>query len=148
MTTTETNRGTNERADRVIRQHVAYAVAAAAVPVPLGDILAVTAVQLDLVRSLAELHRQRYDPESGKALVAALTGVSVARIGASAFKAVPGVGTLVGGAAQLTLSGASTYAIGKVFDRHFAGGGTLRDFDVNARRDEYERHVQEGSDPP
>jgi uncharacterized protein (DUF697 family) len=44
------------RADALIREHVAGSVAAAAIPVPLFDLLAVTAVQLSLLRKLGRLY--------------------------------------------------------------------------------------------
>ena len=133
-----------QEAERIIRGHVGYAMVAGLIPIPMADIIAVTAVHLDVVRNLAELHGKKYDLESGKALVAGLTGVSVARIGASALKMVPGIGSFTGGAAQIILSGASTYAIGKVFDRHFAQGGTLSDFNLSASKTAYEQQVEEG----
>ena len=44
------------------------------------------------------------------------------------LKAVPIVGTLVGGFVMPTLSAGATYAIGKAFIEHFEGGGSLLDF--------------------
>jgi uncharacterized protein (DUF697 family) len=64
----------DEKADAAIREHVGYAVAASAIPIPIADVLAVTAVQLDLVRQLARLYAADYDEAWGKATLAALTG--------------------------------------------------------------------------
>lgn len=50
------------------------------------------------------------------------------RLGASFVKAIPGVGTLVGGASMALTSGASTYAVGQVAINHFSNSGTLGDF--------------------
>ncbi|MBE2251029.1 MAG: DUF697 domain-containing protein [Myxococcus sp.] len=47
-------------ADTVIRQHVYWAVGAGLVPVPLADFVAVTAVQLDLIRQLCTLYGVSY----------------------------------------------------------------------------------------
>ena len=131
----EENVTTEESVDAAIREHIGYAAIASAVPIPLADILAVSAVQLDLVRQLAGLFEVKYDESWGKAMVATLSGATVARVGASVVKAVPGVGWLVGAGAQAALSGASTYAIGQVFARHFRAGGTPDTFNpANARR--------------
>ena len=51
-----------------------------------------------------------------------LTGQVIARIAASAVKAIPVLGTLVGMPAQAVLAGASTYAVGHLFKGHFAAG--------------------------
>lgn len=124
-----------EKADAAIREHIGYAVVASAIPIPIADILAVSAVQLDLVRQLAGLFEVKYDESWGKAMIAALSGSTVARAGASVVKAVPGVGWVVGAGTQAALSGASTYAIGQIFARHFRAGGTPDTFNpANAER--------------
>jgi uncharacterized protein (DUF697 family) len=126
---------TEEKADAAIREHIGYAMIASAIPIPIADILAVSAVQLDLVRQLAGLFEVKYDESWGKAMVAALSGSTIARAGASAVKAIPGVGWVVGAGAQAALSGASTYAIGQLSARHFRAGGTPDTFNpVNAER--------------
>ncbi len=134
----------DERADAAIREHVGYAVVASAIPVPIADVLAVTAVQLDLVRQLAGMYEAKYDESWGKATVVALTGASAARLGASAIKAVPGFGWLVGATTQAALSGASTWAVGELFKRHFAAGGTPDTFDLTRMRESYRLWVEQG----
>src|SRR6476619_672151 len=83
-------------ADKLIREHVLFAVGAGLVPVPIVDFVAVTAVQLDLIRQLCTLNGVSYEEGTGLVWVGALTGGAVARIGASAIKAIPGVGSLIG----------------------------------------------------
>ena len=69
-------------AENIITNHVGYAMAAAAIPVPLADIAAVTLVQLDMVKALSAEFDVDYDQSSGNALLAALAGASAARLGA------------------------------------------------------------------
>ncbi|RQH16679.1 hypothetical protein D5R40_33865, partial [Okeania hirsuta] len=64
------------------------------------DLAAVTAIQLDMLKQLANLHELDYSETSGKALVGALTGNMMIRIGSSLFKAIPGIGTVLGGISQ------------------------------------------------
>ena len=80
----------------------------------------------------------------GKTFVTALTGGTFARIGASFIKAVPGVGTLVGGASMSVLSGASTYAVGQVAKRHYETDGNLIDIDLNSARKSYDEALKRG----
>ena len=134
----------SEQADAVIRDHVGYSAAAAMIPVPLGDVLAITALQLDLVKSLSNIYEQDFTASLGKGLVMSLTGTSIARIAASAVKAIPGVGWAGGGAVQLALAGSTTYAIGHLFKSHFAAGGTLDTFNPEKAREMYEKYVEKG----
>jgi len=135
---------TTESADAVIRQHVIWAVGAGLVPVPIADFVAVTAVQLDLIRQLCTLHGVSYEEGTGKVWVGALTGGAIARIGASAIKAIPGIGSILGGVSMSIASGASTYAVGQVVKSHLASGGTMSNFDVDAAKQKYETEYEKG----
>ncbi len=133
-----------ESADAVIRDHVAWSIGAGLIPIPIGDVFAVTALQLDLVGKLAEIYEQRFTPNLGKSLITSLTGQVIARIGASAVKAIPVVGTLVGMPAQAVLAGASTYAVGHLFKGHFAAGGALDAFNPEKLREAYAKYTEKG----
>ncbi|MCU0702327.1 MAG: DUF697 domain-containing protein [Myxococcaceae bacterium] len=125
---------TEASADSVIRQHVYWSVGAGLVPVPIADFVAVTAVQLDLIRQLCTLYGVSYEEGTGKVWVGALTGGAVARLGASAIKAIPGIGSILGAVSMSIASGASTYAVGQVVKSHLMGGGTMANLDVERRR--------------
>jgi uncharacterized protein (DUF697 family) len=131
-------------ADKVIRQHVYWSVGAGLVPVPIADFVAVTAVQLDLIRQLCTLYGVSYEEGTGKVWVGALTGGAVARIGASALKAIPGIGSILGGVSMSIASGASTYAVGQVVKSHLLTGGTMTDFDVEKARATYAAEYEKG----
>jgi uncharacterized protein (DUF697 family) len=133
-----------DNAEQLIREHVIWSCGAGLVPVPIVDFVAVTAVQLDLIRQLCTLHGVSYEEGTGKVWVGALTGGAVARIGASAIKAIPGVGSILGGLSMSIASGASTYAVGKVIDRHFKNGGTMSNFNVDDAKKSYEGEYEEG----
>jgi uncharacterized protein (DUF697 family) len=140
----ETDVNREEIADRIIEDHTLYAAIGGSVPVPLLDVAAVTAIQIDLVHALSRVYEVPFDPALGKALVASVTGASAARLGASVVKALPGVGTITGGIAQAGLSGASTYAVGRLFRRHFAEQGTLADLDADAALPAYRALLAKG----
>jgi uncharacterized protein (DUF697 family) len=128
------------RTESIISDHVFYSMAGAMIPIPLVDIGAVAAVQLSMIRGLAETYDVKYDQERSKAIVASLVGASLPKIVASVFKVVPGIGTLVGGVAQIILSGAATYALGNVFRTHFEREGHFENFnaeDLSALYHEY-----------
>jgi uncharacterized protein (DUF697 family) len=131
-------------ADAIIQQHVGYAMAAAAIPVPLADVAAVMLVQLDMVKALSRRYAVDYDASRSNALLISLVGASVARIGASALKSIPVAGTLIGVAAQIALSGAATYAAGHVFRGLFEDTGSLEGADADQLRARYEAYVERG----
>ena len=134
----------DSKADAAIRDHMGYAVAAGAIPVPWADIAAVTLVQRDLVAQLAEIYGQKYDATWGKATVAALSGATLARAAASMAKAAAGVGTVIGAGTQMVLSGASTYAVGKLFKAHFSAEGTIDTFNPEEMKAHYEEYLEKG----
>jgi uncharacterized protein (DUF697 family) len=133
------------RASReTIRKHMTLAMAAAVTPVPGADIAVVSAVQFALVRRLALDADVTWDVMRGRAVVVAVAGASLARLGASAIKALPGAGWIAGSAAQAVLSGASTWAVGTVFREHFRSQGTLDDVDLSEMRARYREALARG----
>ncbi len=132
------------RADAMIKNHMVWSMSAGFIPVPFADMLAVTAIQLDMVRSLARIYEVEFKESQGKALITSLAGSGVARLSANAVKFFPGVGTLLGGLTMAALSGASTYAVGEVFKKHFQTGGTFLDFDPERLRKLYKEKFEKG----
>ena len=131
-------------AHEIILSHVGAAMAAAATPIPLVDVASVTAIQIALVRRLARRYRVEYDAVRVRSAVLALAGAALARLGASAVKLWPGVGSVAGGVAQVTLSGVSTYALGEAYRGHFEARGTLDDLDADAMRSRYQEAAERG----
>ena len=132
------------KASEIIKTHVGYSLGAALVPFPGADLLAVTAVQVNMLRQLAKLYHVGFMDALGKNIISAVVGSSAARLGASLVKAIPGVGTIIGELTMPVLSGASTWALGRVMANHFHTGGTLDDFDFRNARKKYEVEVEEG----
>lgn len=139
---------TDKSADEVINLHVGFAMAAGAIPLPIVDVVAVTAIQLDMLTKLAQIYNVPFDGERGKALVGALTGSTlgsvIGRAGASAIKGVPGIGTVLGVGSQVVLAGASTFAVGKVFQHHFKNNGNLFQFNLDELKKNFEEFFKQG----
>lgn len=133
-------------AERIIRSHVLWAMGAGLIPLPIVDFVAVTAIQIEMLQQLARLYGSKYSEESGKTFVSALTGTTFARLAASAFKAIPGVGSFLGGAAMSIMSGASTYAVGQVAVNIFSSNGSLMGVDVDEFKKAYQNAYEKGKD--
>jgi len=134
----------NQKASEIIRNHVGFSLGAALIPMPGADLLAVSAVQLSMLRQLAKLYQVGFMDVLGKNIISAVAGSSAARLGASLIKIIPGVGTIIGELSMPALSGASTYALGKVVANHFHQGGSLDDLDLATARKGYETEILEG----
>lgn len=131
-------------ASEIVRNHTIYSMGGSLIPVPLLDLAAVTAIQLDMVKQLSNLYGADYSENSGKALVGALTGNVFARLGASLVKAIPGIGSILGGVSLVALSGAATYALGNVYVRHVSNGGSLADLNADDYREFFKERFEEG----
>lgn len=134
-----------KHAETVIRNHVVWSMGAGLIPVLVADIFAVGAVQLDMIRQLCRVYEVNFSETQGKAIVTALTSSTVARITAgSVAKMIPVVGTFLGGVTVSVFAGASTYALGEVFKKHFELGGTILDFDPDRLKKLYKEKFEKG----
>ncbi len=131
-------------ADRIVRNHILWAMGGGLVPFPLLDIAAVTAIQVDMLKQLADIYEADFAKSEGKTYVTALGSSSLARLGASAIKLIPGVGTMIGGMSMSALSGASTYAVGQVSIRHFEGNGSMLNVDMDWAKKAYDKAFKKG----
>lgn len=134
-----------KHAETIVRNHILFSMGAGAIPVPVADVLAVSASQLDMIRQLCKVYDVDFHETQGKAIVSALTISTIARLGAGSFaKLIPVVGSVAGSIANAVLSGASTYALGQVFKAHFETGGTILDFDPDRLKKMYKEQFEKG----
>lgn len=130
--------------DHIIKKNVIWASAAGAVPIPLIDIAAVTSVQLDMLKSLCYAHDVAYSSVKGKALISSISGSLIARYWASLIKTVPGIGSWLGIFSMSIMSGASTYALGKVFEKYLKEEGSLDKIDKEEAQKMFRREFRKG----
>ncbi len=131
-------------AEKTIKNHVLMSLGVAALPLPGLDILLIYYIQLDMIKKLAAIYGKSYFEISGKAYLSTFTTVSLARLGSSFIKAIPGVGTYIGGASSIILSGASTYALGKVTARFFQDNLELSDINMDIATSIFEEELEAG----
>jgi uncharacterized protein (DUF697 family) len=119
-------------ASRLVDRFAIWSGVAGIIPVPIVDVVAVGAVQVQMLRRLSQFYEVPFSENRGKSLIAALAGALVpltSTVGIySTVKAVPVLGTIIGELAMPVLSAGATYAIGQAFIKHFESGGTLLDF--------------------
>jgi len=133
-------------ADKIIRNHILWAMGAGTFPIPVVDVIGVTAIQVDMLRQLCVLYEIDFHENQGKTLVSAIAGGSFARGTASLIKAIPGIGSFFGGAAMSVMSGATTYALGQVFIGNFEDGVQLIDFNIGKGEEIFEEAYEKGKE--
>ena len=97
-----------------------------------------------MLKQIASAYGVSFSETKANYWVSMLTGTLLARVGASALKLIPGIGSVLGGVAASISAGASTYAIGEVAINHFDVGGTFADLDMDAARRAYAQELERG----
>ena len=120
----------DSEAAKIIRYYSLCSAGAGVLSPPVLDLAAVTAIQLKLVRRLAGLYGKDFDQESGRSLVAALSGALAPSYAGQAGARLllrwlgPGIlGGLAAGTAIPTLNYGATSLVGKLFQGHFKKAG-------------------------
>jgi len=136
------------KADQLIRKYAFRSSITGFIPIPIVDILGLIGIQQMMLYHLAKLYDISYSKAIAKTRIAGLTSGLTTKLAnpmlGSALKLLPGVGTMIGGASMAVLGGASTYAVGKVFQKHFEAGGTLEDFDPKIAKESFEAELEKG----
>lgn len=121
------------QAEELIRKHSYAAAGVGLIPIPWVDFIGLTAIQLKMLNQLSKTYEVEFSEERGKAIIGSLVSgflpVAIAQPVASFIKAIPLIGQTTGAVTMSILGGATTYAIGRVFNQHFASGGTFLDLD-------------------
>jgi uncharacterized protein (DUF697 family) len=138
-----------DEANKIIRQNVLWAAGGGVIPIPMIDVIAITVVEVKMLKELSVLYEVPFREDQVKSVVASLlAGLGAPTLGAavtvSLLKAVPIIGLLSAFLAVPSLAGAFTYAVGKVFVQHFASGGTFLDFEPKKVREYFAREFEEG----
>lgn len=123
-------------ANRIVKNHMLTGSAMGLVPLPLFDLVALGGLQYNMLEQLCQHYGVEFDSHKVRAALLGVLGGSTPTLVfvgmGSAFKFVPGIGTLGGNASLTLLGGAITYAVGQSFIKHFSTGGTLDD--VNPKK--------------
>ena len=127
-----------ERSEELIQRHTLGAVGIGLLPVPGLDMAALVALQLNMLRALGDLYEQPLVDSLGRSIIASLIGGIAPLTSLSVLKFIPVIGTLLASISAPVFTGASTYALGRVFVLHFESGGTFLSLDPDKVRAHYE----------
>ena len=134
---------------RTVKHYMWWSMGAGLIPVPFLDLAAVSGVQLKMLAEISKIYDIPFQKSSGKAVAGSLIGsvvpgaVSYGAFG-SLCKTVPVVGVVAGTTTMVLFSGASAWALGKVFIQHFESGGTFLDFNPAEVKEYFKAQFEEG----
>jgi uncharacterized protein (DUF697 family) len=130
----------------LVNRHAAMAAGAGLIPVVAVDVVALTGIELNLIKRLCDLYGVKFTRQLGLNIVASLLAgtvpVALLTMTASFVKLIPGLGQLAGSAAMAVNGGAIIYAIGCVMVRHFESGGDLLNFDAKQAKVYFKQQVE------
>jgi uncharacterized protein (DUF697 family) len=135
-------------ANKIVNKYILWAMGAGFLPVPWLDMAAVSGVQIKMLNDLSKYYDIKFSENTGKSIIASLIGsISAEYMTRSTitswFKTIPVIG-VIGSFSMPIYSGASTYAVGKVFIQHFESGGTFLDFDPQKVKDYFAKMYKQG----
>jgi uncharacterized protein (DUF697 family) len=140
-----------DAANEITKKYVMSAMSAGLIPIPIVDFVAVTGIQVKMLHTLAQEYDIPFSTNLSQSLIGALLGgmipteATMTLVG-SLSKFIPVGGTTMGMITMSLFSGASTYAVGKVFIQHFEAGGTILTFDPNQVREYFKAELEKGKE--
>jgi len=133
----------------LIRKYSLYAMGCGLIPAPIIDMLAVTALEVRMIQDLSKVYQFQFPRKLVVykivlSLLGSIAPVYFSNKLKSGVKALPGVGLIAASGLLAAVNGASVYAVGKVFMRHFESGGTFLSSDNAVIRRFFNESYAEG----
>lgn len=136
-------------AQQIISKYMGWSAGTGAIPFPIADILAMTAVQSKMIKEILALYETPFSEVRVKSAVTVLLSslspqMLAGVVAASMIKFVPGFGQVLGALSLPILSSATSYAAGRVIVSHLESGGTMEDFDAEGSKSKFRQTFDEG----
>lgn len=122
------------KTDQLIRHHIIGVMGAGLVPIFGIDLIAISTIQFNMLRELSDLYEQPFDKVGAEALLCSVGSTATARVGASTLKLIPIIGSAFGGFSMSVMSGASTYALARMYVNYLEDGVLVGDIDSDEAR--------------
>lgn len=144
----QTSMSNNAALNKMVKEHMVAAFAAGMVPVPIGGMVVISAVQLHLLKRVAEKFDIPFSKNAIRAILGALIGGVVPAMSGplltSLVKEIPVAGMVLGVVTMPVLSATTTYAVGHIFIEHFESGGTLLSLDIETAKARFAQLFKKG----
>ena len=120
-------------AQSIIAASTAKATAIGAIPIPVLDVVAITYIQVDMVKKLSKVYKVESDKWESLVLFTVVSNV-LSRLLSGAISSSKLTASLQGLVSESliksTIAGAFTTVIGEIYNQHFLSGGTMDDFTI------------------
>ena len=135
------------KAHDIVTGNCKWAAGLGFVPIPVADWIAVTTIQIKMLKQLCELYDKPFSQDQAAKWIFALTGgfipATLGFFAASVVKTIPFVGVARFAAVPAFAYG-TTYALGQVFIPYFQSGGSLYTFDPSKHKTYFAYLAEEG----
>lgn len=133
---------------QLVKKYMIFSLAVGVVPLPVIDLAALTAIQLQMLSRLAKEYDLEFSEQLGTSVLGSLVGAGGGVVASSASHRLlmhlfP-AGWLIGAVGVAAFAGASTFAVGRVFVQHFESGGSFLTFDPERVRQYYAQQLEVG----
>ncbi|MBN2893136.1 MAG: DUF697 domain-containing protein [Bacteroidales bacterium] len=130
------------RAENIINRHIVWAMASGALPIHFIDAIGVMLIQNDMIKQLCKLYGLDYNENIGKSIVSSIIAASTAKGISFAFKPIKAGERIL----MAILSGAITYAMGRMFIGNFEKGIALIDIDIKKGEELFDKNFEKGKE--
>lgn len=134
----------SDKADKIIQKHVVLSMGISVIPIPLVDIILVSAIHLEMLKHLSIAYSKNNYEQRNEAFISGIATASAAKLGSSLIKLIPGVGTVAGGLSSAVINGATTYALGRVTARFFHENIEIADIDLDLAKEFFKEEFEIG----
>jgi len=133
----------------IVKTNMLWSAGAGVLPIPMVEFVAITAVQIKLIKELSEHYDVPFRKDLAKssiiALLSSLGSVTIGKaLATSSLRFIPVIGPMFAALSLPAIAAGVSYAIGRVFISHYEMGGTLLDFDPSSARDYFKSMFDEG----
>ncbi len=135
-----------QQAEKIIRSHVLWSMAAGAVPFPFIDVMGVTFIQMDMFKQISKIYSADFELNKGKALITSFVTSTLGgtiTIGPSLFKTVKKPASMI---SNSVLQGALTYALGYLFLNSYDEGKCFFDLGLSDSTELFEEAFERGKE--
>ncbi len=133
----------------IVKRNMLWSLGVGAVPIPIFDLVGITAVQIKMLKEIAEVYNVSFSENKVKNIVFSLLGgVGSLELSkgllSSVVKFIPGAGSIAGAVTLPITAAAITYATGNLFIRHFEQGGSFMDITPSDLKEKFSNYFNTG----
>ena len=134
---------------KIVRKHVLTSMGIGIIPIPFLDIAGITAINIRMISKISRRYGDTFNKQIATNVITSLVSSMGAKGAAngvlgSLVKSIPFIGGVAWAVTYPAVAGATTYALGQVFIRHYEAGGTLLTLDSDSVKEYFNEQYDKG----